>query len=190
MNLTKRHRLFVEAWDGTNRVAAMRLAGYEGTDEYLKRRADDLLKQPLIQEAIRMRSEYSAKTETAIADRKARQEWWTKLMYNKDEDAHPEVDKKTGVSVPKVNVPYNVRVKASELLGKSEGDFSETLRLEGTLSISELITQAQSIPDDELDAIEAEYYEKTGKVEQVPAPETEDQDSDPADTPKGLEDFL
>lgn len=155
MRITKQHRLFIEAYDG-NPARAMREAGFEGTDKELEKEGNLLLQSPLIIEAIRQRSLYSASTAKVIATRDERQAFWTSVMRNEDPHALPEYNDK-GVTKAPSNIPLAVRLKASELLGKSETDFVEKLNLNHNVSITDVIQKSYSIEADNIEAIEAQY---------------------------------
>jgi phage terminase small subunit len=123
--LTTRQRAFVEAYDG-NGTQAARVAGYSGSDNTLSVTASELLRNPRIVEAIRER-EASRRPHSpvalVIATRQERQAFWTKVMN----DGEAEL---------------SARLKASELLGKSEGDFLERLEVGTTQTLEQLVTAA------------------------------------------------
>ena len=99
--LTQKQLKFIEFYEG-NGTQAARLAGYKGTDNTLAQTAFELLRNPKIKEAIESRR--NSLLSSAIANRQQRQEFWTNLMNDEGQDPR-------------------VRLKASELLGKSEADF-------------------------------------------------------------------
>lgn len=99
--LTQKQKKFIEFYEG-NGTKAARQAGYTGDDNTLAQTAFDLLRNPKIKEAIDLRLDELLSA--TIANRKQRQEFWTKLMNDEGQDPR-------------------VRLKASELLGKSEADF-------------------------------------------------------------------
>lgn len=99
--LTSKRQRFVELYEG-NGVDAARKAGFEGDDRTLGVTATRLLKNARIAQAIKARE--SKRMRPGIATREQRQAFWTEMMHDM---AAPEV----------------ARLKASELLGKSEGDF-------------------------------------------------------------------
>lgn len=101
MALTPKQAAFVEAYDG-NGTAAARKAGYSGSDAVLGKTAFDLLRNPKIAQLIAERSKRA--TFGHIASREERQAFWTKVMQDEDGSMFD-------------------RLKASELLGKSDGDF-------------------------------------------------------------------
>lgn len=120
--LTAKQQAFVDAYTG-NGVAACRAAGYTGLDSTLATQASRLLRMPKVAAALEARR---AKVEAQAADVRAvgriatraeRQAFWTRVM----EDAGEEM---------------GARLKASELLGKSECDFTERVQHEGTVSIT------------------------------------------------------
>lgn len=96
---TKQQRL-INCYAGNIKEAAKK-AGL--SYDYARR----LVTKSHILEAIRNRQETEVRPKD-IADRQKRQEFWTTVMYNKGEDMKD-------------------RLKASELLGKSEADFTENL---------------------------------------------------------------
>ena len=51
----------------------------------------------------------------------------------------------------------NMRLKASELLGKAEGDFIDRVDFSGKVTISDVILKSYDIDDKSLEDIEAEY---------------------------------
>jgi phage terminase small subunit len=95
--LTDKQRLFVEAYCGDIKSAAI-AAGI--THDHGRR----LATQSHIKEALSKRKETILGD--LIANRAARQRFWTEVMRDKDE-------------------AIQNRLKASEILGKSEGDFVE-----------------------------------------------------------------
>lgn len=107
MALNARQRAFVEAYCGNATEAAV-AAGYSA--KYAGRNADKLLKNTKVQEALKERED--KRLASLIATREERQRFWTTLM--RDED-RKEAD----------------RLKASELLAKSEGDFLERREITG-----------------------------------------------------------
>jgi phage terminase small subunit len=122
VSLTARQQAFVDAYAG-NGVAACRAAGYGGHDATLATQASKLLKMPKVQAALEQRR---AKVEAAAADRVSglriasraeRQAWWTRVMEDPGEE-----------------MPS--RLKASELLGKSEGDFLDRTEHTGNVTIT------------------------------------------------------
>ena len=99
--LTVKQKRFADAYDG-NAVEAALKAGYKGDRKALKSMGSCLLRVPLI--AARVKAREDKRTNNAIATREQRQEFWTKTMNN-------------------VRAKMCDRLRASELLGKSECDF-------------------------------------------------------------------
>lgn len=185
MQLTKKHRIFVEAFSG-DVVDAMKQAGFTGAPGYLEQEGNKLLKNPTIREAISERSRYIASTIKTIATREERQKFWTDIMRNEDPNAHPEITP-DGVSKPPENIPLSMRLKASELLGKSETDFIEKIDVHHNLSLSDVIKEAYTISNESLEAIEAEYeraYNVKKQQKQITVVDVEDVENEPlaADT--------
>ena len=108
--LSAKQKRFIEAYCG-NATDAARLAGYKGNDNTLGQVGDENLKKPKIAAAIKAREdERLLKT---IANREERQQFWTSIMRDElDDDPQDMKD----------------RLKASELLGKSEGDFLDRIQ--------------------------------------------------------------
>lgn len=156
MGLSKREMLFVEAFDG-DEIYALRIAGYTGADAYLRQLSSNLLKRPDIIEAIKHRDDFKTTTNKVIANREERQALWTSIMRNNDPYHREEVDA-NGIPIPEANIPIPIRLKASELLGKSEADFVEKIDINAQMTITDVIRQSYLSQDDEdIDAIEAEY---------------------------------
>ncbi|OON89717.1 terminase small subunit [Pyramidobacter sp. C12-8] len=105
--LTAKQRRFVDAYDG-NATAAALAAGYSARTA--QRIGSENLFKPLIAAAIRARE--TKRRGSLIATREERQSFWTATM--RDE-----------------RVEMKDRLKASELLGKSEADFIDTVRASG-----------------------------------------------------------
>ena len=127
MALNTRQRAFVEAYCGNATEAAI-AAGYSA--KYAGRNADKLLKNTKIQEALKERED--KRLASLIATREERQRFWTTLM--RDEE-RKEAD----------------RLKASELLAKSEGDFLERRELTGPNGIPLHPPQIKVVFSDEPD---------------------------------------
>lgn len=99
--MTAKQKMFVAAYSG-NATEAARAAGYSSKTAYSQ--GQRLLKNAEVAEAIRERE--GARTGALVATREARQEFWTAVMMNEE-------------------LPMKERLRASELLGRSEGDFLE-----------------------------------------------------------------
>lgn len=107
--LTLKQKKFIEVYAG-NGTEAARLAGYKGNENALAVAANELLRNPKIADAIANREKKIIKP--LIADRKKRQEFWSRVMFSKKEF-------------------MQTRLKASELLAKSDGDFIQKHEVTG-----------------------------------------------------------
>jgi len=128
MTLTYKQQKFVDAYDG-NATQAAKKAGYSAKTAYsIGQRTLNIVE---VKKAIQARNKGNGRK---IADRQARQKFWTDIML--DPDAAPRD-----------------RLKASELLGRSEADFTENVQVIGAiehLSAGELrkrlLTAIHSLP--------------------------------------------
>lgn len=103
--LTEKQRRWVEFYMGEaegNATEAARLAKYKGNDVTLAQVGAENLRKPHVQAAIAER----VAADPAIATREDRQRFWTLVMNNKAES-------------------MKYRLRASEILGKSQCDFVE-----------------------------------------------------------------
>lgn len=111
MALTEKQRKFVEAYMGKangNATEAARIAGYSGSESVLAVTGFENLRKPNIAAAIEERQS----NDPLIASREDRQRFWTQVMLD---DAQDMKD----------------RLKASEILGKSQADFVERREISG-----------------------------------------------------------
>lgn len=107
MSLTLKQSRFVDAYMAyANATEAARRAGYQGDAVTLASVGYENLRKPQIMEAIRSRVE----ADDLVADRRTQQRFWTAIMLG------PEYD-------------MNHRLRASELLCKSQGGFAPELSL-------------------------------------------------------------
>lgn len=166
-------RLFVEAYAGDT-VEAMRIAGYIGDNAHLKAHGESILREPEIIAAINDRSKYETKTIRVIADRQERQTFWSKIMQNEDPYEKPVL--KDGIPEPSAPLPLQLRLKASEMLGKSEADFMDRLDVSGSLTVTDIITQAYEVPFAEVE--EVEYQKAEAKSITPPSPSPKPQADD------------
>ncbi len=139
MPLTQKQRKFIAAYAG-NGTEAARVAGYDGNDATLAQVASENLRKPEIAAAIKAREGKAVKR--IIADREERQAFWSEVMRGgmQKEGFDPDpfsVD-------PMAKIGLADRLRASELLGKSEADFVD--RTEGTQEITIRILE---VADDE-----------------------------------------
>lgn len=113
--LTAKQLRFIEAYQG-NATEAARLAGYTGNDNVLGVTGFQLLRDPKISQLIKERE--SKAISSLIATREDRQKFWTKYMND-----------------PELDIRY--RLRASELLGRSQADFTEIIRHEGLETLTD-----------------------------------------------------
>jgi len=123
--LNPRQKLFADLYEG-NATEAARRAGYGGSDETLATQGWYLLRNPEVRAAIDARLlEGSVRR---IATREERQAFWTEMMLNplaKDAD----------------------RLRAAELLGKSQADFIDRVQHDGVMSIAVVDPYAKPKPE-------------------------------------------
>jgi phage terminase small subunit len=112
MALTAKQRAFVEAYAGNATEAAI-AAGY--SPRWAGSNADKLLKNTKIQQAIKERE--PQRLAPLIWSREQRQKFWSQVANDPEQDMRD-------------------RLRASELLGKSECDFSDRLRLDGSVEVN------------------------------------------------------
>jgi len=129
--LTTKQQRFVDFYDG-NATDAARKAGYKGNDATLAAVGLENPRKPYLVKAIQEREK--KRNSQAIMDREERQKFWTKVA--RDEEIQ-KVAVGMGEEKKVVEIPPKLsdRLRASELLGKSEGDFIERRREEGELTV-------------------------------------------------------
>ena len=110
--LTARQQAFVEAYAG-NATAAALAAGYSKKSARVQGRR--LITKDNVAKAIKERE--AQRLAPTIATRQERQEFWTSVLRSEDE-------------------AMKDRLKAAELLGKSEGDFLERVEMDQTVSVN------------------------------------------------------
>lgn len=120
--LTSRQLKFIAAYDG-NATQAARLAGYSGSSATLAQAGYHLMRNPEVRDAIAAREE--GVLAPLVMSREERQELWSRLA------ADPDIES-------------SIRLKASELLGKSQADFTERLEVKGELTLLELVKRARA----------------------------------------------
>ena len=118
--LTSQQRRFVEAYTGNATEAAIK-AGY--SRDTAEAQGSRLLRNVKVATAIRSREAKAIRP--LIANREARQRFWTDVMEDK------------AVKMPD-------RLKASELLAKSEGDFFDRVEHSGGVTLTSLFQQAKA----------------------------------------------
>lgn len=111
--LTVKQQRFVDCYAG-NGVEAARKAGYRGNANTLHTVAAENMRKPTILAAIQVRQE--VERHPLIMDRQARQIMWSGIARDESKD-------------------ISSRLRASELLGRSEGDFLERVAHSGQVEI-------------------------------------------------------
>ena len=142
--LTQKQQRFADFYAG-NGLEAAKKAGYSGSRQVLSNIAGANLKKPKIAAIIKARDEKLQKKlakkaeeegirrEFRIATRKERQDFWTRVMEGKEKETIVTPSGKTVKKDPKMSD----RLKAAELLGKSQADFidrhivDETVKVQG-----------------------------------------------------------
>lgn len=114
MALNHRQQKFADLYEG-NATEAARRAGYEGSDQTLATTGSRLLRVAEVRAAIDAR--LLGENARRIASRAERQTFWTEVMLDE-------------------SIDMAARLKAAELLGKSEADFIEKVQTEGVVSIN------------------------------------------------------
>lgn len=117
--LTGKQRKFVEAYSG-NATAAAIAAGYSAKTAATI--ANENLRKPDIVAAIRDRERKEMRPE--IASRRERQRFWTATMRDESREMKD-------------------RLKASEYLGKSEGDFLDRIEHLGAIDFASAISEGR-----------------------------------------------
>ena len=160
-------------------LEAMVIAGYAGEEKYLRSKGNQLLMKPHIMKAIKERSKYLNKMTNVIANRDDRQAFWTSVMFNDDPNHKKDKDPLTGHELPSPNIPMNVRLKASEMLGKAEGDFVERIDINSTVTISDVIQGSYKLDKttENIEDIEAAYL-KAREAKKVADSTVEVEESD------------
>jgi phage terminase small subunit len=118
---TPKQQRFIEFYDG-NGTEAARKAGYVGSAKVLGITAARLLGNARVLEAVQRRERKEIRPK--IAARLDRQEFWTKVMLDPAQDMRE-------------------RLRASELLGRSEADFTEKVQMNSTFDLAERLKEAR-----------------------------------------------
>ena len=119
--LNYKQKSFVDAYDGNGKETAIAV-GY--SPKTAEQTASRLLRMVKVRKALEERS--ARENKDTIATRVQRQELWTKMMND------PEIRSSD-------------RLKASELLGRSEADFTDRKEIEVDQRFSEVEQQADQI---------------------------------------------
>lgn len=122
--LTPKQQRFVEAYVG-NATDAARIAGYAGDDATLGQVGYENMKRPEIVQAIKERRAPVLRAEAKalkpiIATRADREKFWTDMMMDEERSGFE-------------------RLKASELLGRANADFTDKVEHSGKIGLAELL---------------------------------------------------
>lgn len=120
--LSEKQRRFAEVYDG-NGTQAARAAGYSGSDNVLAQTARDLLTNPQVAALIRARED--KKLAPQIMGREERQAFWSTVARADGESMRD-------------------RLRATELLGKSNADFIERHEHSVNATLETLIREARA----------------------------------------------
>lgn len=121
MKLTLKQQRFIQFYDGNATQAAIK-AGYSKKTAYAI--GVENLSKPQLASAIAKRN--AKQDAPKIATRADRQKFWSDVMHDVTQD-------------------MNYRLKAAELLGKSEADFTEKLQHSGNLRFENLLDIAKEV---------------------------------------------
>ena len=113
--LSTKQKKFIQAYMGNATEAAIK-AGY--SEKTARSIGQQLLTKLDIKKAIEQRE--AKQTNKLIATREQRQEFWTKIMYDSEADMKD-------------------RLKSSELLGRSQADFTEKIEVATSDDMAELL---------------------------------------------------
>lgn len=158
LQLTPKVRAFIRCYDG-DVYNSMVQAGFSGDRRSLETYGRQLLSQDRVQAAIRELAKLKASEVSYIAKKEEMQAFLTHTMRNEDPNFKQYVNKE-GIVVSEENIPMSNRLKAVELLGKSQGIYSENVNITGSVSIMDVVKKASLGLDDDdtpIDVIEAEY---------------------------------
>lgn len=119
--LSKKQQRFIDLYNG-NGTETARQAGYAGSDKVLGITAAKLLGNARVLAEVRHRE--SKEIRPKIVTRLQRQEFWTRIMSDEA-------------------LSIKDRLRASELLGKSEADFSERIQIDNAEELADRMANAR-----------------------------------------------
>jgi hypothetical protein len=143
-DLTTRQLRFVAFYDG-NASEAARKAGYKGKPHTVDVIGYNNMQNPRIIEAIQKREE--KRNAKDIASREERQQFWTRILRGQELQEKLLRGKNHKRRRVRVLPSMNERLKASELLGRSECDFTDKNILEGALTLEDKLKKLRKIAD-------------------------------------------
>ena len=131
-NLTIKQQRFIDFYDGNGTQAAEK-AGYKNP----RQMGSENLSKPDIQHALKTREHLRRRG--LIADREERQVLWTKILRGDEKQSViVGTDAEGNAIVQEIPPKLSNRLKASELLGNSEADFTNKLGVGGIDSDGEI----------------------------------------------------
>ncbi len=146
---TVKQQRFIDAYEG-NATEAARKAGY--SKKTAEAMGHENLRKPHIAEAIKKREE--KRGNKAIATREERQEFWTKALNGEIVEKVPvikTVDGERVYVIEEIPPKMSDRLKASELLGRSEADFVDRHQVDFKGNLSEKLLAAERRAKEEAD---------------------------------------
>ena len=153
-NLTDTEQEFVNTYTG-DILETYRIMGHDSKDiQQLKAKGKALLARPQVQEALKNKSEYREKKRKDIMSSEEVLSYLSKLAKNHDPDKIDEEDRFGNIT--NKNIPMRERLKALELVGKSEALFIDRQEVSHTISLTDIISQAYEIEErkDEVEVVD------------------------------------
>ncbi|KKN29301.1 hypothetical protein LCGC14_0845570 [marine sediment metagenome] len=127
-NLTIREKRFAAIYDGAgDGVGAARLSGYQGNADALAATASRLIRKDKVMAVVQARNGQEEEIRAGIASRMDRQVFWSRVMWGL-ETQEVRVGKPPNDQVVSLPPIMKDRLKASELLGRSQLDFMDLNR--------------------------------------------------------------
>lgn len=119
-DLTLKQQRFCDCYDGNLSMSAK-------TTGISIAYASQLLKNPIVKKIIRAREK--TRTTKSVADRMQRQEFWTRVLIGTEVSTTTLTAEDGSIVVKEKQPNMSDRLKASELLGRSEADFTDNQRI-------------------------------------------------------------
>ncbi len=153
--LSDKVRDFAKFYKG-DLIEALQAAGYKGSEQYLRQLGNDLLRQPDVIKIIQENAKYLKSKAHLIADKEEIQVFLSNTMRNEDPE-FKRVIGSDGAIKELDNITMPNRLKAAELLGKSQGMYVDRLDVSGKLTLTDIVRKAYTVDDSDIEDIEAEY---------------------------------
>ena len=153
--LSDKVRDFAKFYKG-DLIEALQAAGYKGSEQYLRQLGNDLLRQPDVIKIIQENAKYLKSKALLIADKEEIQVFLSNTMRNEDPEFKRVVGS-DGAIKELDNITMPNRLKAAELLGKSQGMYVDRLDVSGKLTLTDIVRKAYTVDDSDIEDIEAEY---------------------------------